>query len=1138
MSFCEACGIKLVRGCPSCGQEVTPTANFCGKCGTLLATPAAKSQQSKTTSTRPQRAARTAKQRTARSRELSTSRTPRGAEREGAEAERRQLTVQFIDLVGSTTLSQQLDPEDYHARVVAYQAVCHQIIQRYEGHIAQYLGDGVLVYFGYPVAHEEDTVRAVRSGLEIVTAVNQLAYTPPLQVRIGIHTGPVVVGEIGAGEHTERLALGETPNIAARVQGVAEPDTVVISQATYRLVQGFFTCEAMGPQTLKNVAAPVELYRVQGEGEAHTRFEVAVTTGLTPLVGREQELGLLLDRWERVKEGEGQVVLLNGEPGIGKSRLVQELKEQVTTEGATRIEFRCSPYYQNTALYPLIEHLRRLCQFQQEDAPHTKLDKLAKTLSSYRFAQADTVPLLAALLSLPHPEGYPPLTLSPPKQKQKTHEALVAWIVEEAERKAVYCSWEDLHWADPTTLEFLHLYLAQVPTTRMLAVLTFRPEFQPPWGSRSHLSQITLSRLGRKQVETMVKDVTGGKTLPGEVRQQIVSKTDGVPLFVEELTKMVVESGLVREVDGHYELTGPLPPLAIPATLHDSLMARLDRLATVKEVAQLGATLGREFSYELMQAVSSLDEATLQRELAQLVDAEFLYQRGVPPQVRYLFKHALIQDTAYQSLLKSKRQQLHQQIARVLEERFPETKETQPELLAHHYTEAGLREQAIPYWQKAGQRAVRRSASVEAISHLTKALELLKTLPDTLERAQQELTLQLALGTPLMSTKGWANAEVARTYSRARELCQQVGETPQLFPALWGLWVFYYIGGELQTARELGEQILSIAQSVQDPALLVEGHHALWPALFHLGELPLARTHLEQGIALYDSQQHGSLAFLYGGHDPGVCCRGVGASALWLCGYPDQALTRSQEALTLAQGLSHPLSLAVALHFAAYLHLFRREGQAAQERAEALITLSREQGFALPLAWGTIYRSGALAEQGQLEEGIAQLRQGLAAYRATGAELQRSHYLGMLAEVYGNVGQPEEGLSALAEALAAVDTNGERFYEAELYRLKGQLTLQKLSVASHQLPVTSTQHPVPNTETEAEECFLKAIELARRQQAKSLELRAVMSLSRLWQQQGKKDEARQILAEIYGWFTEGFDTKDLQEAKTLLEELA
>ncbi|MBI3797632.1 MAG: AAA family ATPase, partial [Deltaproteobacteria bacterium] len=735
------------------------------------------------------------------------------------EAERRQLTVMFCDLVGSTALSAQLDPEELREVVQTYQNACADVITSYAGHIAQYLGDGLLVYFGYPTAHEDDAQRAVRTGLGIIETLHGLnkQLSHPLQVRIGIHTGLVVVGEMGGRGKREQLALGETPNIAARVQGLAEPDTLVISAPTHHLVTGLFDCQDLGPQMLKGLATLLKVYRVLGEGTAQSRFEVAIHTGLTPLVSRESELGLLRDRWQQAIQGAGQEVLLSGEPGIGKSRLVQTLREQVVRDGATRLELRCSPYHQNSAYYPIIEHVQRFLQFASQDTPHTKLNKLTQTLSLYRFPQVDALPLLAAFLSLPHPEGTPPLTLSPQKQKEKTQEVIVAWIVAEAERAPVYCVWEDLHWADPSTLDVLTLLLEQVPTTRLLTLLTFRPEFTPPWGSRSYLSLLTLSRLGRPDVEAMVEQVTRGKALPPEVLQQIVAKTDGVPLFVEELTKMVLESGLLREVGDHYELTGPLPPLAIPSTLHDSLMARLDRLVPVREIAQVGAVLGREFSYELLHALSPLDEGALQQGLRQLVKTELVYQRGMPPQATYVFKHALVQDTAYQSLLKSTRQQYHRKIAHVLEKRFSETTENQPELLAHHYTEAGLTAQALPYWQKAGQRASQRSAYTEAVSHLTKGLQLLQALPETPERIQQELTLQLTLGTALQATQGYATPEVGRVYARARELCGQVGETPQLFSALWGVKVFYIVRAELQTARELGEQLLRLAKTVQDP---------------------------------------------------------------------------------------------------------------------------------------------------------------------------------------------------------------------------------------------------------------------------------------------------------------------------------
>ncbi|MGE4096438.1 MAG: adenylate/guanylate cyclase domain-containing protein [Candidatus Binatia bacterium] len=1051
------------------------------------------------------------------------------------EGERRQLTVQFIDLVGSTTLSQQLDPEDYHACVVAYQTACRQVIARYEGHVAQYLGDGVLAYFGYPIAHEDDAARAVHSGLEIVTVVHQLAYTPPLQVRIGIHTGPVVVGEIGVGERTERLALGETPNIAARVQGQAEPNEVVISAATYHLVAGLFTCEARGQPALKGVATPLTLYQVVKESEAHSRFEVAVQAGLTPLVGRDLELGLLQERWTQAKEGAGQVVLLSGEPGIGKSRLVQELKNAVTQAGAVRIEYRCSSYHQNSALYPLVEHVQRVLYFTPGDTPQGKLRKLEQTLSRYHFPQNDTVPLLAALLSLPQAGGSPLLSLTPQQQKQKTLDVLVRWLLEEAERAPVYAVWEDLHWADPSTLEFLMVCLDQTPTARMLMVLTGRPEFTPTWASRSHISHLVLSRLGQQQSSAIVKGVTGGKTLPREVVQQIANKTDGVPLFVEELTKMVVESGLVREVGGRYELNGPLPPLAIPSTLQDSLMARLDRLASVRDIAQMGATIGREFTYELLRAVSPLNEETLQRGLKQLVEAELVYQSGLPPQARYLFKHALVQDTAYQSLLKSRRQQLHQRVAQVLEEQFPQTGETQPELVAYHYTEAGLGAHAIPYWQRAGERAVQRSANAEAITHLTKGLELLNTLPATPEHIQQELTLQLALGTPLMATKGYSAPEVGHVYARARELCQQLGDIPQLFPVLMGLWVFYTVGTDFQAAYELAEQCLRLADRVQDPGLQLEAHVALGPTLFYRGELTAALTHLEHGITLYDPQQHRSHAFVYG-TDPGVPALGFAARSLGLLGYLVQARQRGNELLALTQGLSaHHNSLGAGLMHLTLLHLLLRDEHSARERAEALIALATEHELLLWLGMATMLQGAALVEescwsrkQREVERGIAQLRQGLAPFRSTGAGLELSPCLVLLAKGYGEIGQPQEGLNVLAEALAIVNNGGERYYEAELYRLKGELTLTQSSIQSLELSV----------QKEAEECFWKAIEITRKQSAKLLELRAVMSLAKLWQRQGRQKEAHEMLAAVYNWFTEGFDTKDLQEAKVLLDELS
>jgi predicted ATPase/class 3 adenylate cyclase len=1045
------------------------------------------------------------------------------------EAERRQLTVMFCDLVDSTRLSSQLDPEDWRDVVREYQRVCTDVIQRYDGHVAQLLGDGLLVYFGWPHAHEDEAHRAVHTGLGIIEAVEALntslkpAKGITLAVRLGIHTGLVVVGDMGGGGRQEQLALGETPNIAARLQGLAASNTLLISDATYRLVQGYFHCAALGEHHLRGVSDPVALYHVLGASGVHSRLEVAQPRGLTPLVGRESEITLLLERWEQAKSGQGQVILLSGDPGIGKSRLVQMLKEHMTNEPHVRWECRSLSYYQNTALYPLTDLFQRTLQWQHDETPYEKLAKLEQTLRQSRLPIEETVPLFAPLLSLPLPEHhYPSLHLSPQRQRQKTLETIVALLLEQAEQHPVLFIVEDLHWTDPSTLELLSLVIDQTPTASLLTVLTCRPTFQPTWSHRSYLSEVTVNRLSHAQAEQIVNRLTDGKALPTEVLQQIIAKTDGVPLFVEEITKAILESGQLTAVDGHYALTGSFATLAIPATLQDSLMARLDRLVTAKSVAQLGATIGRQFAYELLQAVLQLDEATLQRELRRLVEAELVYQRGVPPQAHYVFKHALLRDAAYASLLKSTRQQYHQRIAQALEAHFPETVAAQPELVAHHCTEAGLMAQAVGYWQRAGQQAVEHSAYAEAVSHLTAALDLLATLPETRERSQQELVVQMTLGMALRATKGQVAPEVERLYTRARELCEQVGEPQQLFRVLWGLWQVFNSRGAYQMMRAVGEQLLSLAQGLNDPDLLLEAHHALWTSLFTGGELTATRAHQEEGLRLYDPQRHRTHAALYSGHDPGVCCRYRSGGCLWLLGYPAQAVASSQAALALAQQLAHPLSLGIALYWAAMLHHMRREAPLTQARAEALMTLATDQGFAVLVASAMPLVGWARVARGHGDEGIRQIQQGLAAYEAGGDARDRPYYLALLAEACAQSGQTAEGLEALAAALARLGKSEVQWWEAELHRLKGALLLQ---------------HAVAQP-GEAEASFQQALAVARRQEAKSLELRAAMSLVRLWQQQGKRAEAYELLAPLYGWFTEGFDTPDLQEAKVLLEALA
>ena len=1053
-----------------------------------------------------------------------TASAPRATRPVTLEAERRQLTVLVCRLVGISERAKRLDPEELLEVAPDYHALGAEVVQRFDGYIAQYQGDRLVVYFGYPQAHEDDARRAVHTGLGLVERMAELnrrrtrARGVQLAVRVGIHTGVVVVGAMGQGEHAP-LALGDTPTIAAQVQDLAASGTVVIGPTTLRLVERYFDYRALGAYILEEPAEPLAVYQILQEDTTQSRFEVTVAKGLTPLVGREQEIQLLRERWAQVKDGWGQVVLLSGEAGIGKSRLVQALKEHLIVEVHTRIECHTSPYYQQSAFYPVVEHVQRLLQSRKDETPEEKLRKLEAVLGSYDFPLEEVVPLFAGLLSLPLADRYAPLALTPERQKQKTLEALLTWLLRETERQPVCLIMEDLHWVDPSTLEWLSLLIDQIPTTRVLMLLTFRPDFQPPWALRSYLTHLTLGRLSPRQTAGMIGQVVGGKPLPAEVMQQVVATTDGVPLFVEELTKMVVELGLVKEREGRYELTGPLPSLAIPATLHDSLMARLDRLGSAKQVAQLGAVVGREFTYELLQAIAPMEEATLQQGLARLVEAELLYQRGLPPQAQYMFKHALIQEGAYQSLLRSTRRQYHRQIAQILEEQSPEIRETQPELLAHHYTEAGLSTQAIPYWQQAGQRAIERSANIEAIGHLTKGLEGLKTLPATPERIQQELTLQLARGAALSMLKGFTATETEQAYSSARQLCQQMGDSPQRFAALAGLQRFYRSRTELKTARELGEQLLTLAQSIKAPAFLLEAYCEQGTNLWHAGEFASALTHLEQGIVHYDLQKHHSHTLSY--WHPAVLCFSSAGRSLWFLGYPDQALRRNQEALTLARQLSHPYNLASALNYAATLHTLRGEAQLVQELAEATIVLSREHGFIRWLGGGLIRKGWALAAQGSVEEGIEQLRQGIATWREIGTKQAELQHLTMLAEAYKNGGQIEAALCVLAEALAIMHTSEERCHAAEVYRLKGELFLEEGKGFEA-----------------AEESFLQALDVARQQNAKSLELRAVMSLCRLWQKRGRRVEAHQMLTDLYSWFTEGFNTLDLREAKALLEVLA
>jgi class 3 adenylate cyclase/predicted ATPase len=1039
------------------------------------------------------------------------------------DAERRQLTVLFCDLVGSTALSARLDPEDMSAVMRAYRESCAEVVRRWDGHVAKYMGDGVLAYFGWPQAHEDDAERAVRAGLELAAAVGRLkpGDDTPLAARVGIATGLVMVGElIGEGAAREEAVVGDTPNLAARLQALAEPGAVVVAASTRRLLGGLFELTDLGPTRLKGFSEPLAAFRVEGEGRAESRFDALHGQRLTPLVGREQELAILLERWAWAKDGDGQVVLLAGEPGIGKSRLLRALRQELSGEPHLGLSHFCSPYHTNSALYPIIAQLERAAGFAADDVPEAKLAKLETLLRQAMNRLDEAAPLISALLGVPSGARYPALNLSPQRQKQRTLEVLIEQLAGLARDRPVVELYEDVHWVDPSTLELLDLLVERVRALPVLAVLTYRPEFSPPWTGHAHVTSLPLNRLGRRQGAAMVERVMGGKALPAEVLEQIVARTDGVPLFVEELTKTVLESGLLTDTGDRYELTGPLPPLAIPATLQDSLMARLDRLAPVKEVAQTAAVIGREFSHELIVAVSPLPEADLDTALDQLVASELVFRRGAPPDASYSFKHALVQDAAYGTLLKSKRQHLHARIVQVLEEQFPEAVQMQPELLAYHCTEAGLAGRAIDYWHKAGQRAIGRSAMAEAVAQLRMGLELLQGLPSGLDRDRREFHLQTSLGMALNPLKGQAAAETGQAYGRAHELCRRVGETEQLFPVLFGQWTFHATRAAHAAALATAEELLRLADGQNDSGPLLIGHRIVGTSALHVGRLLAARAHLERTLSLHDPGRHRSLAFLYTNH-PRPTAPSWLSWVLFALGYPDQALARHNEGLVEARKLAHPNTLAQVLFCACMFSQWRHDQEEVGEHAKASILLATEQGFPTWLAMATILQGWWLVQVGETERAITQMDRGLSAYRATSAELWIPYFSGLLAEAHGKAGQPAEGLRLLDEALARVERTGERWCTAELNRFRGELLLS-----------------VTNPDQGAAEAALhQSITVAREQEAKFWELRASTNLARLWRDQGKHVQAVDLLAPVYDWFTEGFDTADLKDAKALLDEL-
>ena len=1040
-------------------------------------------------------------------------------------AERRQVTVMFSDLVGSTALSARMDPEDLREVISAYQKCVVETVRRFGGFVAKYMGDGVLVYFGYPQAHEDDAERAVRAGLELTSAVGALKSNAPLQTRVGIATGLVVVGDlIGSGEAQERGIVGETPNLAARLQALAEPNTVVIAESTRKLLGSLFDLRDLGAQDIKGIGGRVRAWAALRPASVESRFEALHASGLTELVGREEELELLLRRWSKAKTGEGQVVLLSGEAGIGKSRLTVSLL--VATELHTRLRYFCSPQHTDSALYPVIGQMERAAGFVHDDTTQAKLDKLDMILAQTSTSKENAA-LFAEMLSLANDGRYPLLELTSEQRRQRTLEALISQVETLTHRSPVLMIFEDAHWSDPTSLEVLGRIVDRVRYLPVLLLVTFRPEFDPPWLGRPYVTALTINRLAERDISAMIDRVVGNKLLPTNVRQDIIERTDGIPLFVEEMTKAVLEAESEGEAR-HTAAAVPSPALAVPASLHASLMARLDRLGPAKEVAQIGAAIGREFSHSLLSAVVSKPETELASGLDRLVHAGLLFRQGVPPHATYLFKHALVQDAAYGTLLREPRRALHAHIAAILESQFSEVAENQPELLARHCTEAGLIEKAAGLWGKAGQRSLARSALVEGVAQLTRALEQIASLPSAPALRREEIKLQVVLITPLMHVKGYAAPETKAAAERARLLIEQaeaLGEPPEdpllLFSVLYGFLVASYAAFNGDALRELGAQFLALAEKQKTTAPLMIGHRFMGNALLFTGDVAESRAHYNQAVALYDPAEHRPLATRFA-VDSGVANLGFRSHALWILGYPEAALTDAEHALKDAREIGQAATLMYVLVLASFTHIHCGNYATANALVDEVIALADEKGTLIWKAFGMMDQGCVLALNCQAADAVHMLTSGLAAYRSTGTTVFMPLYLSYLTRAYAELGQFEDARRCIDEAMTLIETSKERLWEAEVHRMAGEIALAS---------------PEPDA-AKAEEYFQRALAVARKQQTKSWELRAAMSMARLWRDQGKRDEARELLAPVYGWFTEGFDTLDLKEAKALLDELA
>jgi predicted ATPase/class 3 adenylate cyclase len=1096
--FCEACGAALDKKCQGCGATAGATARFCGTCGATFSVDA--SAPAKTAVPAPMDAG-------------------------SGEGERRQLTVLFADVVGSTTLSGHLDPEALRALLRGYQQVCVECTERYGGHIHQYAGDGVLAYFGYPVAHDRDAERAVLAALDIVQGTRRLSADlrqrgeAEIAVRIGIHTGMVVVGEMGAGSVREVHAIGETPNIAARIQGEAAANAVYVSAAAARLLGARFQTRSMGVRPLKGVAREIELFAVDA-AVAVAHAEAARPNA--PLIGREKELLHLQERWALARGGQGQAVLISGEGGIGKSRLLAAFRESAGAGGpAWRIVF-CSPFYQNSALHPLIDLIERGVLRDSGDTPAERSAALSRALQAAGLADETTFALLASLLGVAGADEALLSSLAPDQRKRRTLDALIAWLSADAQLAPLVLLVEDLHWVDASTRDLIGTLLERIAQLPIMVVLTFRPEFVPAWALHGQISTLPLARLTAEQCALVALGVSGGDELPAHIAEAVAQRTDGVPLFVEELTKALLEAQAVREREAPSPGTAAAAAAPeVPATLRDSLTARLDRLGEAKLVAQVASVLGREFDYALLHAICGLPQAELEDRLAALNRAEIIYQRGVPPRSRYMFKHALIQESAYDTLLKSTRSQYHRLAANAYVQELGEVAQAHPELVAYHFSRALMPAQAVDYWQRAGEVAILRSGYSESIGHMSAALEQLALLPESPERMKTELGLRAKFGSQLMQVRGAAAPEAVDNFERAIRLAGVLGDSPEGFMALWGDWVSKNGAGRVLEAARRSDDLVALAQRLGDDEYVLQAHHSRWTNFYGLGDARISRADTLVGIRLYDREKHRLHRYFYGAHDPGVCACGTGANAAWLCGYADEAKDLADQAVAIGTEIEHPMSQIIGSMWATLACHGIRDYVSAREHAETLQQLCERYGIPVWRGLGMLASGACRTHAGETEFGLKLIAEGLVAHRQFGMASWLGTLLAISAAAYvkaGNLGRAHE---LLTEAIAHAEKSHARVLLPEIQRLHAEVLLLTGQIDAPQAIVR----------------IEAAAALARQQGAVALEWRAALALARLYSGLGRDAEARELLRKHYAAFTQGFATPDFVEGKQLLDSM-